>query len=138
MKKIVFIFMMLICAVSLNAQDNDTKFVKETFPVLYQNIADNAKEKWGTDFEMQKYTITKQCEAFMEFINIRKSSGKYFTFPDKPFKDIMTDALNKWTGNTNKDCSTIKGSAFYACLNEDWEMVVHTMKKQMDAYLELN
>ena len=154
MKKIVMLFILLICAVSLNAQD-EVKNVKEIFPTIYENIKTNAINKWKNDYNQIEYTIFQQCYSFWEFINFKTNTvdnkygnDKYKLIPDKVYWNIFKESIIKLSGNKSTDCLLYfdvngkilqgQGTKLYACLNPDWEMVIYEIKNQLDSYLSLN
>lgn len=80
---------------------------------IQQQIKHAAKLKWPGNFEMQKYRIDNQIEAYykVRFYKNRK-------VPPKVLKGIMSRARAKWPG--------------------DYEMQAYVIKNQVKAYLAIN
>jgi len=136
MKKIIFMLIMSIMQICLFAQENKQINVRQVLPLLYANIAKKAADKWPGDYEMQKYTIEKECNAYIEYIAIRTKTN---SIPEDVLKQVCIAALDKWCNNDWKNCvnETTEIDAMHACWDADWEMIVYTMKKQFDAYNSL-
>jgi flagellar biosynthesis GTPase FlhF len=120
-------------------------------------VADKIKEKaeadWGTDFEMVKYQMENQTEAYNSLINLEI---------DAEYKEILlTNALNDWIGDfdfemieyqydnqikaynwiQNEDLDSdvkkeVMGNA-KANWGNDYEMVQYEYENQMEAHKSL-
>jgi hypothetical protein len=116
-----------------------TESVKNTYPKCYSLIVSNAKLKWDADFEMQVYTIKKQCNALNEYLEIDHNSVS-----KEDWNAINFNALEKWSEHPDFTSAlklagsetepTKKLDIVWSYLNIDWEMVVYTIKKQIEAY----
>ncbi len=133
MKKVLIIFLMTSVFASAYSQC----ILKEKMPLTYSKIAARAEAEWPADFEMQKYTIDKQCNAFVEYVGLR---DVYNDIPKETFSLISVNALIEWSAGNIEDCMAIVADidTKTACQDSDWEMVVYEIKKQADAYRELH
>ncbi|MCK9421135.1 MAG: hypothetical protein M0Q38_00900 [Bacteroidales bacterium] len=135
MKKI-FICLLLF-SIAGYGQNEDLINVKLEMPLTYANIAKNAAKKWPGDFEMQKYTIDNQCKAFNEYLKLSKNHS----VPDDVYLQCAMLAWDKWCDSDWVKC--LKENKEFgldtvdACWNADWEMVVYTIKNQIEAYNSL-
>jgi len=114
MKKLFFVAVLFIICLSSYSQSKTDSLIKVC-----------AKEKWGSDYDMVKYEMDNQKEAYIEFFSIYNSfecsseeNQNFETVSEEC--EICVNAFSKW-----KD--EISG-----CI--DWEMVVYETKKQIDAY----
>jgi len=80
---------------------------------IEQGIKTTAKLKWPNDFQMQKYVIDLQTEAYYE---VRYYKNK--KVPTKILKSIIDRARIKWPG--------------------DYQMQSYVIKNQVSAYLAIN
>ena len=82
----------------MNTLPNDVK----------ERIRTKAQSEWPSDFEMQRHTIEKQVEAFLELE----------TFKEKFESDEFIGPILKFSNDNWPD---------------DYEMELHTFKKQLEA-----
>jgi hypothetical protein len=108
--------------------------LKEEMPLTYDAICKKAADQWPGDFEMQKFTIEKQCTAYYEYAELMNNNP----VPKDIMQQITTPALKDWCENDWIGCVDNlieKGTdETYACWKADWEMIVFTIKKQVEAY----
>lgn len=90
---------------------------------IRDNIIKKAQQDWGNDYEMVKYTVKKQIDAFK---NVCALAQKYKN--DKDRLDIITRAIVQWS---TKPFISLEKSLI------DWEMVEYTAKNQLEAYDQL-
>lgn len=81
---------------------------------ITDSIHDFAEKKWPNDYEMQKYEIDKQIEAY----NWLSSNSSYSGVPQDIYDQIKSSAADKWA--------------------DDYEMRQYEVKKQSDAYISLH
>ena len=80
---------------------------------IQQQIKRDANNKWPRNYEMQKYMIDNQTEAYYEV-----RYYKNYKVPDKVLKGIISRAKGKWSGN--------------------YEMQAYEINNQVEAYLAIN
>lgn len=135
MKKLI-LFISIFISINTFAQD-EVDQTKHICPLTYRVISDNAEKEWPDDYEMQKYFIKKQCSALVEYIQM-----KYRDIPSEIYSKIHIKALREWSkndiGQCQNDAKSKKFDEMSACFDADWEMVVYTIKKQCDAYIDLH
>jgi hypothetical protein len=126
MKKILLILFLSFSSFAFSQELNDNaSFIKQGMPETYEAIKQFSEEKWETDYSMVLHEINKQSDAFKELMEI---SG----LERSDFDEIFIAALVKWTENPE---TLQKGGmeAKFQNPNTDWSMVVHEMKKQIQA-----
>ena len=88
--------------------------MKRVAPERFEQLVESAKDKWGSDYQMQLFEVNKQSKAFMTIaIEITKSKE------DPVKRQILTDAFVKWRVN-----ETVV----------EWDMVLYEYNKQLEAY----
>ena len=100
----------IVVAISIQPAIAGSVFIPKN---IQQQIKHAAKIKWPGDFEMQKYMIDNQTEAYYE---VRYYKNR--KVPPKVLKGIMSRARAKWPG--------------------DYEMQIYMVKNQVKAYLAIN
>jgi hypothetical protein len=73
-----------------------------------------AEKKWPADYEMQKYEIDKQTEAYNWVVTATSATG----VPQGVFDQIKSDAVNKWS--------------------DEYDMQQYEIEKQVKAYTDLH
>lgn len=125
---------------------------------IRDRVLSKARADWPTDFEMQKYTIEKQVEAYAELKGLRDRLGENeFAAP------IFVFAENGWPDDFEMELHTFKsqleaGTKFFGYENndipadvleqlkiqayEEWpddhEMKLHTLENQVAAWIDIN
>lgn len=138
MKKFILILSIsILTPFTLLSQDYSST-IKRLMPKTYTIIAENASSKWQGDYEMQKYYIKQQCNALREYLHLQEM---YKSLPDEVYKEINSAAKEKWCKNKDiVNCilySSNKDEPL-SCYDADWEMLVYTIKNQIQAYYSLN
>lgn len=119
MKKIVLFLFFLLCNLTLFAQ-------MQLNDVAKSKIKANAKNKWGSDWEMVKYEYDKQVEAGNEFFEIYNKYGCDINSETKNISDeclILIQAFAKWSD---------EGTGWV-----EWDMVLYETKEQLEAYQKM-
>jgi hypothetical protein len=78
------------------------------------SIRANAEKKWPGDFDMQKYEVDKQTEAYNWVVTTSSATG----VPQRVFEQIKAQALDKWP--------------------DDYDMQKYEIEKQVKAYTDLH
>lgn len=127
-------------------------------PDVHSRILAKAREEWPDDFEMQKYTLDKQTNAYIE-LN-RFYSGLE---PSDFVNGVFSSALAEWPDDYDMQLHTVTKqldaaveffqyedshvpkdvleqirSKTFAEWPDDYDMQFHTLKKQVAAWLSLN
>jgi len=114
MKKIILLILLLVSNLLIFAQLNDDGKAK---------IKANAKNKWGTDWEMVQYEYNKQIEAGNEFLELYNKYDCHKNSETKNVSDecmILVQAFAKWSD---------EGTGWV-----EWDMVLYETKEQLEAY----
>lgn len=81
---------------------------------ISRSIRAKAEKEWPNDYEMQKYEINKQTEAYNWVVTTSSATG----VPQEVFDQIKTKAASEWP--------------------DDYEMQKYEIEKQVKAYTELH
>jgi len=100
--------------ISRNAQSLNNQQRIDTIPSLvHRKIRQKAESKWPDDYEMQKYTIENELEAYRSLQNM-----SYSGVSKKKYLQIRRNAQAKWP--------------------DDYEMQKYTIENQLGAYRSLD
>lgn len=91
-------------ASTAESSDNETE----------EKLRSLCKDKWSTDYEMQKYCIDNQIEAVR---GVKMIWDQYDEGAEE--RAIINRCMNKWTDNNDRP---------------DWEMVEYCTNNQIEAY----
>lgn len=129
MKKllILLLFLPLFGFSQLNSR---AQVIKENSPRLYETIKKYSENKWNDDYQMVIYTINKQADAFMDIGILMEDDN----FDGK----IWFNAIMKWADNPSKFerlFNDDKPEEAFETIIIQWDMVLYTYKKQLEAKL---
>jgi hypothetical protein len=118
--------------------------VKNGFPLTYQVIDKNARDKWGTNEKRINLTISNECECFVLVGNMLLNPEKNCDINKKAFGALFILATLE---NTNiKDLSPekmfecIKCMSFderFSCMDLNWNGVLKSLVKQIIEYKKI-
>lgn len=133
----------LILFGTVSGQEDNTTYIKSTYPKIYAAMAKQAAKDFPGDYNTQSFTIDMQCTAFMKYTRLAKL---YPDIPEDVRNDISKKAIDEWSKVPFLDvypgCKDLPGAqridCVYGARDTDWNTAIFTMDMQFEAYRKLN